>query len=162
MNVREKKFLHGKEWSYSKTKNSSENGMQNCTTREHAKLQILNVIKIRITHWAVLLLRNPLSDFTIILGWLLFYFWVRDMGKNLVSDGHFCKSFCPAQPKISISSDLKHYYHLLAYPDWVMSEIHDLLQNRILRNQLLMAASVMEFPSTTLKNVPVEKILLQN
>ena len=83
-------------------------------------------------------------------------------GKNLVSDGHFCKSFCPAQPKISISSDLKHYYHLLAYPDWVMSEIHDLLQNRILRNQLLMAASVMEFPSTTLKNVPVEKILLQN
>ena len=84
------------------------------------------------------------------------------MGKNLVSDGHFCKSFCPAQPKISISSDLKHYYHILAYPDWVMSEAHDLLQNRILRNQLLMAASVMEFPSTTLKNVPVEKILLQN
>ena len=84
------------------------------------------------------------------------------VGRNLVSDGHFCTSFCPAQPKISISSDLKHCYHLLTYPDCVMSEIHDLLQNRILRNQLLMAASVMEFPSTTLKNVPVEKILLQN
>ena len=84
------------------------------------------------------------------------------LGKNLVSDGHFCKSFCPAQPKISICSNSKHYYHLLTYPDCVMSEIHDLLQNRILRNQLLMAASVMEFPSTTLKNVPVEKILLQN
>ena len=27
-----------------------------------------------------------------------------------------------------------------------MSEIHDLLQNKILRNQLMMAASVMEFP----------------
>ena len=84
------------------------------------------------------------------------------VGKNLVSDGHFCKSFCPAQPKISISSDLKHCYHLLTYPDCVMSEIHDILQNKILRNQLIMAASVMEFPSTTLKNVPVEKILLQN
>ena len=34
-----------------------------------------------------------------------------------------------------------------------MSEIHDILQNKILRNQLIMAASVMEFPSTTLKNV---------
>ena len=89
--------------------------------------------------------------------------WQRsDLGKNLVSDGHFCKSFCPAQPKISISSDLKHCYHLLTYPDCVMSEIHDILQNKILRNQLIMAASVMEFPSTTLKNVPVEKILLQN
>ena len=38
-----------------------------------------------------------------------------------------------------------------------MSEIHDILQNKILRNQLIMAASVMEFPSTTLKDVPVEK-----
>ena len=84
------------------------------------------------------------------------------VGKNLVSDGHFCKSFCPAQPKISISSDLKHCYHLLTYPDCVMSEIHDILQNKILRNQLIMAASVMEFPSTTQKNVPVQKILLQN
>ena len=54
-------------------------------------------------------------------------------GKNLVSDGHFCKSFCPAEPKISISSDSKHCYHLLTYPDCVMSEIHDLLQNKILR-----------------------------
>ena len=84
------------------------------------------------------------------------------LGKNLVSDGHLCKSFCPPQPKISISSDLKHCYHLLTYPDCVMSEIHDILQNKILRNQLIMAASVMEFPSTTLKNVPFEKILLQN
>ena len=41
------------------------------------------------------------------------------MGKNLVSDGHFCKSFCPAQPKISISSNWKHCYHLLTYPDCV-------------------------------------------
>ena len=39
------------------------------------------------------------------------------VGKNLVSDGHFCKSFCPAQPKISISGDLKHCYHVLTYPD---------------------------------------------
>ena len=85
-----------------------------------------------------------------------------EMGKNLVSDGHFCKSFCPAQPKISISSDLKHCYHLLTHPDCVMSEIHDILQNKILRNQLIMAASVMEFPSTTLKYVLVEKIFLQN
>ena len=83
------------------------------------------------------------------------------LGKNLVSDGHFCKSFCPAQPKISICSNSKHYYHLLTYPDCVMSEIHDLLQNRILRIQLIMAASVMEFPSTTQKNELFEKILLQ-
>ena len=83
-------------------------------------------------------------------------------GKNLVSDGHFCTSFCPAQPKISISGDLKHCYHVLTYPDQVMSKNHDLLQNKRLRNQLLMAASVMEFPSTTLKNVLVEKILLLN
>ena len=39
------------------------------------------------------------------------------MGKNLVSDGHFCTSFCPAQPKISISGDLKNCYHVLTYPD---------------------------------------------
>ena len=83
-------------------------------------------------------------------------------GKNLVSDGHFCKSFCPAQPKVSISSDLKHCYHVLTYPDYFMSKNHDLFQNKRLRNQLITAASVMEFPSTTLKNVLVEKILLQN
>ena len=27
-----------------------------------------------------------------------------------------CKSFCPAQPKISISSDLKHCHHVLTLP----------------------------------------------
>ena len=74
------------------------------------------------------------------------------MGKNLVSDGHFCKSFCPAQPKMSISCDLKHRYHVLTYTECVMSKNHDLLQNKTLRNQLIMAASVMEFPSTTLKH----------
>ena len=45
---KKKKYLHGKEWSYSKNKNSSENCMKNCTTWEHAKVQILNLIKIRI------------------------------------------------------------------------------------------------------------------
>ena len=85
-----------------------------------------------------------------------------NMGKNLVSDGHFCKSFYLAQPKISICSNSKHYYHLLTYPYCVMSEIHDLLQNRILRIQLIMAASVMEFPSTTKKNELFEKTLLKN
>ena len=38
-----------------------------------------------------------------------------------------------------------------------MSKNHDPLQNKRSRNQLLMAASVMEFPSTTPKNVLVEK-----
>ena len=33
-----------------------------------------------------------------------------------------------------------------------MSEIHDLLQNKILRNQIIMAASVMDFTPTTQKN----------
>ena len=82
------------------------------------------------------------------------------MGKNLVSDGHFCKSFCPAQPKTSISSDLKHCFHVLPYPDCVMSKNHKPIAK--LRNQSLKTASVMEFPSTTPKNVLVEKILLQN
>ena len=44
-----KKYPHGKEWSYSKNKKSSEKCMQNCTTWEHAKVQILNLTKIRVT-----------------------------------------------------------------------------------------------------------------
>ena len=43
-----------------------------------------------------------------------------------------------------------------------MSKNHDLLQNKSLRNRLIIAASVMEFISTTPKNELVEKILLQN
>ena len=38
-----------------------------------------------------------------------------------------------------------------------MSKNHGLFQNRILRNQFKMAASVMEFKSTTLKNELVKK-----
>ena len=43
-----------------------------------------------------------------------------------------------------------------------MSKNHDLLQNKSLRNRLIIAASVMEFISTTPKNELFEKILLQN
>ena len=43
-----------------------------------------------------------------------------------------------------------------------MSKNHDLLQNKSLRNRLIMAASVMEFIYTTQKNELVEKIFLQN
>ena len=84
------------------------------------------------------------------------------LGKNFVSDGHFCKSFCPAQPKIGICRYLKHWYHVIIYSDCIMSKNHGLFQNRILRNQFKMAASVMEFKSTTLKNELGKKILLQN
>ena len=84
------------------------------------------------------------------------------MGKNFVSDGHFCKSFCPASHKISISGDFRHCCRVMIYLDCVMSKNHDLLQNKSLRNRLIMAASVMEFISTTPKNELVEKIFLQN
>ena len=73
----------------------------------------------------------------------------------------FANHFVLPNPKL-ISLDLKHCYHLLTYRDYVMAEIHDILQNKILRNQLIMAASVMEFTSTTQKNELFEKILLQN
>ena len=85
-----------------------------------------------------------------------------NMGKNFVSDGHFCKSFCPASHKISISGDFRHCCRVMIYLDCVMSKNHDLLQNKSLRNRLIMAASVMEFISTTPKNELVEKIFLQN
>ena len=84
------------------------------------------------------------------------------MGKNFVSDGHFCKSFCPASHKISISGDFRHCCRVMIYLDCVMSNNYDLLQNKSLRNRLIIAASVMEFISTTPKNELVEKILLQN
>ena len=50
----------------------------------------------------------------------------------------------------------------MIYLDCVMSKNHDLLQNKSLRNRLIIAASVMEFISTTPKNELFEKILLQN
>ena len=84
------------------------------------------------------------------------------LGKNFVSDGHFCKSFCPASHKISISGDFRHCCRVMIYLDCVMSKNHDLLQNKSLRNRLIIAASVMEFISTTPKNELVEKIFLQN
>ena len=84
------------------------------------------------------------------------------LGKNFVSDGHFCKSFCPASHKISISGDFRHCCRVMIYLDCVMSKNHDLLQNKSLRNRLIMAASVMEFISTTPKNELFEKKLLQN
>ena len=70
------------------------------------------------------------------------------VGKNFVSDGHFCKSFCPASHKISISGDFRHCCRVMIYLDCVMSKNHDLLQNKSLRNRLIKAASVMEFIST--------------
>ena len=82
--------------------------------------------------------------------------------KNFGSDGHFCKSFCPASHKISISGDFRHCCRVMTYLDCVMSKNHDLLRNKSLRNRLIMAASVMEFISTTPKNELVEKIFLQN
>ena len=84
------------------------------------------------------------------------------MGKNFVSDGHFCKSFCPASHKISISGDFRHCCRVMIYLDCVMSNNYDLLQNKSLRNRLIIAASVMEFISTTPKNEQFEKILPQN
>jgi hypothetical protein len=44
-----KKYLHGKERSQSKNKNSFEICEQNATTWQHAKFKILNFVKIRIT-----------------------------------------------------------------------------------------------------------------
>ena len=79
------------------------------------------------------------------------------MGKNFLSDGHFYKSFCPTQPKIGICRYLKYCYHVIIYSDCIMSKNHSLFQNRILKNQFEMAASVMEFKSTTLKNELVKK-----
>ena len=84
------------------------------------------------------------------------------MGKNFVSDGHFCKLFCPASRKICISGDFRHCCRVMVYLDCVMSKNHDLLQNNSLRNRLIMAASVMEFISTAPKNELIEKMLLQN
>ena len=43
-----KKHIHGKEWSYSKNKNSFKNCVQNSTTREHAQVEFFNLIEIRI------------------------------------------------------------------------------------------------------------------
>ena len=90
------------------------------------------------------------------------YFWQScdfylQWGKNLVSDGHFCKSFCPASHKISISGDFRHCCRVMIYLDCVMSKNHDLLQNKSLRNRLIIAASVMEFISTTPKNAFIKK-----
>ena len=84
------------------------------------------------------------------------------MGKNFVSDGHFCKSFCPASHKKSISGDFRHCCRVMIYLDCVMSNNYDLLQNKSLRNRLIIAASVMEFISTTPKNELFEIFLLQN
>ena len=76
------------------------------------------------------------------------------LGKDFVSDpdGHFCKSFCPASHKISISGDFRHCCRVMIYLDCFMSKNHDLLWNKSLRNRLIIAAPVMEFISTTPKN----------
>ena len=42
-----KNYIHGKERSKSKNKNSSEISEQNATTWKHAKFKILNFVKIR-------------------------------------------------------------------------------------------------------------------
>ena len=83
-------------------------------------------------------------------------------GKNFVSDGHFCTSICPAQPKINICTNFKHCHHIITYLDCVMSKNCLDLQNQRLRNQVIKAASVMELKTTRLKNGWAKKILLPN
>ena len=56
-----------------------------------------------------------ISFFPLLIGWFQVDQILHTI-KNLVSDGHFCTSFCPAQSKTSISGDLKHCYHVLTYP----------------------------------------------
>ena len=85
-----------------------------------------------------------------------------DAGKNFVSDGHFCTSICPAQPKINICTNFKHCHHTITYLDCVMSKNCLDLQNQRLRNQVIKAASVMELKTTRLKNCWAKKILLPN
>ena len=53
-------------------------------------------------------------------------------------------------------------FRVMIYLNCVMSNNYDLLQNKSLRNRLIIAASVMEFISTTAKKKLVEKILLKN
>ena len=82
-------------------------------------------------------------------------------GKNFVSDGHFCTSICPAQPKINICTNFKHCHHVITYLDCVMSKNCIDLQNQRLRNQVIKAASVMELKTTRLKNGWAKKYCCQ-
>ena len=60
-----KNYLHGKEWSESKNKNSSEICEQSRTTWQHAQSKIPNFVKIRITLLHQLLLNINLVGFFI-------------------------------------------------------------------------------------------------
>ena len=106
------------------------------------------------------------STIAIAIVWQVIWSWEVDqllpLGKNFVSDGHFCTSICPAQPKINICTNFKHCHHIITYLDCVMSKNCLDLQNQRLRNQVIKAASVMELKTTRLKNDWAKKILLPN
>ena len=48
---------------------------------------------------------------------------ISQMGKHFVSDGHFCKSFCPASQKLRVSGDFRHCCRVMIYLDCVISKI---------------------------------------